>query len=105
MITSRDWEDSFGPSGFWLLGHGTEFCIWPVDGDHLPQAAHGLLGQMIPLSNPPTNANLFLVADVYGHGIQKTRGQTWIQSIYDGLAQFRAQIPSLNFAFVKFATI
>ncbi|KAH0831402.1 carbohydrate esterase family 16 protein [Lanmaoa asiatica] len=72
----NDWEDSF------------------VDGDHLPQAAQDLLGQISLLSNSPTNAKNFLVTDVYGRGTQDDWGQAWIQSIYDGLAKFRTQKPA-----------
>ncbi|KAH0831387.1 hypothetical protein J3R83DRAFT_14050 [Lanmaoa asiatica] len=101
----NDWEDSFGQSGSRLQGPRVEFCCCTVDGDQLPQAAQDLLGQMSLLSNSPTNAKNFLVTDVYGRGTQDDWGQAWIQSIYDGLAKFRAQNPPLNVAFVNFATI
>ncbi|KAH0825684.1 carbohydrate esterase family 16 protein [Lanmaoa asiatica] len=84
--TSSDWEDSFN------------------DSDHLLQAAQDL-GQINLLSKSPTNAKNFLVTDAYGRGTQDDWGQAWIQAIYDGSAKFRTQNPSLNVAFVKFATI
>ncbi|KIJ64846.1 carbohydrate esterase family 16 protein [Hydnomerulius pinastri MD-312] len=76
-----------------------------VDGDHLPEAAESLLGQMALLSQPPTNARNFLVTDVYGRGTQNAWGQAWLQSIFDGLAKFHTQAPHLNVAFANFATI
>ena len=76
-----------------------------VDGDHLPQAAQDLLGQMTLLSQPPTNARNFLITDAYGRGIQDAWGQAWLQSIFDGLIAFHAQNPPLNVAFANFGTI
>ncbi|KAF8427625.1 carbohydrate esterase family 16 protein [Boletus edulis BED1] len=83
----NDWVDSF------------------VDGDHLPEAAHDLLGQMTLLSQPPTNARNFLITDVYGRGVRDAKGEAWLQSIFDGLIAFHAQDPLLNVAFANFATI
>lgn len=76
-----------------------------VDGDHLPEAAQDLLGQMTLLSQPPTNARNFLITDAYGRGIQDAWGQAWLQSIFDGLIAFHAQNPPLNVAFANFGTI
>ncbi|KAN0094326.1 carbohydrate esterase family 16 protein [Tylopilus felleus] len=76
-----------------------------VDGDHLPEAAHDLLGQITLLSQPPTNARNFLVTDVYGLGVHNAWGEAWLQSIFDGLIAFHAQDPPLNVAFANFATI
>ena len=76
-----------------------------VDGDHLPEAAHDLLGQMALLSRPPTNARNFLVTDVYGLGVHNARGEAWLQSIFDNLIAFHAQGPPLNVMFANFATI
>ncbi|KIJ14047.1 carbohydrate esterase family 16 protein [Paxillus involutus ATCC 200175] len=83
----NDWEDSF------------------IDGDHLPEAAQSLLGQMALLSQPPTNARNFLITDVYGRGTEDAWGQAWLQSIFDGLIEFHTQSPHLNVAFANFATI
>jgi len=83
----NDWGDSFG------------------DGNHLPQAAQDLLGQINLLASPPTNARNFLVTDAYGRGIHNAWGEAWIQSIFDGLIAFRSRDPPLNVAFVNFAAI
>ncbi|KAI5990304.1 hypothetical protein F5J12DRAFT_863153 [Pisolithus orientalis] len=84
----NDWEDSF------------------VDGNHLPQAAEDLLGQIALLSEPPTNARDFLITDVYGRGIHNTWGEAWVQSVFDGLVKLHTQsFLRLNVAFANFATI
>ncbi|KAH7921926.1 carbohydrate esterase family 16 protein [Leucogyrophana mollusca] len=83
----NDWEDSF------------------IDGDHLPEAAQDLLGQMKLLASPPTNARNFLVTDVYGRGTTDASGQAWLQSIFDGLTTFHTGSPPLNVAFANYARI
>lgn len=83
----NDWGDSF------------------VDGNHLPEAARDMLGQIPLLASPPTNARNFLITDAYGRGNHNAWGEAWLQSIFDGLVAFRSQDLSLNFAFANFATV
>ncbi|KAH0831406.1 carbohydrate esterase family 16 protein [Lanmaoa asiatica] len=103
----NDWVDSFGKRardrvGMLIHKRASKYL---VDGNHLPQAAQGLLGQMTLLSQPPTNARNFLVTDVYGRGTEDTWGEAWLQSIFDGLIALHAQDPPINVAFANFATI
>lgn len=83
----NDWGDSF------------------VDGNHLPEAAQDMLGQIALLASPPTNARNFLITDAYGRGTHNSWGEAWLQSIFDGLVAFRSQDPPLNLALVIFGTI
>lgn len=83
----NDWGDSF------------------VDGNHLPEAAQDMLGQIALLASPPTNARNFLITDAYGRGTHNAWGEAWLQSIFDGFIAFRSQDPPLNLAFADFAII
>lgn len=106
-MSCSDWGDSFGKQPrerVKALVHKL-LSVLLVDGNHLPQAAQDLLGQMALLSQPPTNARNFLITDAYGRGIHNAWGEAWLQSIFDGLIAFHAQDPPLNVAFANFATI
>ncbi|KAJ7254774.1 hypothetical protein C8J57DRAFT_1236503 [Mycena rebaudengoi] len=74
-----------------------------TDGNHLPQAAAGLLTQIKQLAAAPTNAKNIIVLDDYGRGSHSTNGDAFKQAVFAGLSPLRAQ--GLNVAFVDFAPL
>jgi hypothetical protein len=48
-------------------------------------AAQVILNEIKILSNQPTNASSFLVADVYGHGTTSAPGEVYKQTVFSGL--------------------
>lgn len=84
----------------------TNFLIFAVDGDHLPQAAQVVLDKIATLASPPTNAESFLITDDYGRGSVAATGEAYKQQIFDGLAQLRKDHhSSFRYAFVDFKYI
>ncbi|KAF9029118.1 hypothetical protein BDZ89DRAFT_1065642 [Hymenopellis radicata] len=75
------------------------------DGDRLHEAAQVLLEQIRILYNPPTNARSFLVLDVYGQGEHSPEGESFKQTIYDGLISLHEELAKLRFAYVDFGNI
>jgi hypothetical protein len=74
-----------------------------ADGNHLPQAAASLLGQIQQLAAAPTNAKNFVVLDDYGRGSHAATGDAWKQAVFNSLSTLRAQ--GLNVAYVDFAPL
>ncbi|KAI0649681.1 hypothetical protein C8Q79DRAFT_900650 [Trametes meyenii] len=75
---------------------------------NLQAAAQVILDQIRTLSSPPTNARSFLVTDVYGRGTHTPAGDAFVQSLFSGLHDLRANASSsarLNFAFAEFSRI
>lgn len=67
-------------------------------------AANVVLDQIKLLAAPPTNARAFLVADDYGRGSVVPAGETYKQTIVDGLRNLRTRL-RLHYVFVDFKTI
>ncbi|KAJ7892694.1 carbohydrate esterase family 16 protein, partial [Mycena leptocephala] len=80
-----------------------DFGASKTDGNHLPQAAASLLGQIKQLAAAPTNAKNFVVLDDYGRGSHAATGDAWKQTVFNGLSTLRAQ--GLNVAYVDFAPL
>jgi len=73
------------------------------DGNHLPQAASEVIGQIQKLAVSPTNGKNFLIVDNYGRGSRSANGDAWKQAVFSGLSTLRSQ--GLNVAFVDFAPL
>ncbi|KAI0365404.1 hypothetical protein BV20DRAFT_954326 [Pilatotrama ljubarskyi] len=77
---------------------------------NLQAAAQVILTQIRTLVSPPTNARSFLVTDVYGRGTHTPEGDAFVQTIFSGLHDLRANSSAvsggqLNFAFAEFSRI
>ncbi|KAI0771289.1 hypothetical protein BD413DRAFT_476245 [Trametes elegans] len=77
---------------------------------NLQPAAHVIIDQIQILSSPPTNGRNFLVTDVYGRGTHTPAGDAFVQTIFSGLHDLRANSSAadggrLNFAFAAFSRI
>ncbi|KAG6888312.1 hypothetical protein C0995_009249 [Termitomyces sp. Mi166 len=81
--------------------------IHQVDGDHMQAAAQALLGQIELLASPPTNAQNFMVLDVYGRGVHTPSGEAFKQTVYNGLRDLhtRQNGSQLNVSYINFSTI
>lgn len=68
-------------------------------------AAQVILDQIKILSSPPTNARLFLVADVYGRGTTSAPGEAYKQAVFSGLNEFQKAPTNLKVSYVDFSAI
>lgn len=76
-----------------------------IDGDHMQAAAQVILDQIKILSSPPTNARLFLVADVYGRGTSSGPGEAYKQAVISGLNELHDPPMNLKVSYVDFSAI
>ncbi|KAH9846716.1 hypothetical protein C2E23DRAFT_872225 [Lenzites betulinus] len=79
---------------------------------NLQAAAHVILDQIAILASPPTNARSFLITDVYGRGTHTPAGDAFVQTVFSGLHDLRANSTlarsahgPLKFAFAEFSRI
>ncbi|KDN47929.1 hypothetical protein RSAG8_03349, partial [Rhizoctonia solani AG-8 WAC10335] len=79
-----------------------DFSASTKDGDHMPEAAEALLGQ-VQLLMKSTGARSFLVIDDYGRGTHAASGLSFKTRVFNGLSKMQKDNTGLRFAYVDFA--
>ncbi|EDR00863.1 uncharacterized protein LACBIDRAFT_333795 [Laccaria bicolor S238N-H82] len=83
----------------------TLYAIFFGINDYLASLTQVILDQIKILSSPPTNARLFLVADVYGRGTSSGPGEAYKQAVISGLNELHDPPMNLKVSYVDFSAI